>query len=170
VEETQQTTPVGMDMDVPEGGQGQQVEDTGNHSHSRNPEEGLRVNGTVPNQEETTMPEGSHTTMLEQPQEGTVEDVIGRPDEYAEERTMEVGTSSQPPQWKGKQAVPRSPCRKATTTIILPRILEGVRIVGNMLGHVEKLRYSDHDVNGHRQVPRVHQESLPTDYGYGTLW
>jgi hypothetical protein len=31
MEETQQTTPVGMDIDVPEGGQGQQDEDAGNH-------------------------------------------------------------------------------------------------------------------------------------------
>jgi hypothetical protein len=85
VEETQQTTPVGMDMDVPEGGQGQQAEDADNHSHSGNPEECPRVNGMVPNQEEMTAPERLHTTMLEQPQEGTVEDVTDRPDEYAEE-------------------------------------------------------------------------------------
>jgi hypothetical protein len=74
-----------MDMDVLEGGQGQQAEDAGNHFHSRNPEERPRVNGMVPNQEETTALEGSHTTMLEQPQEGTVEYVTSRPDEYGEE-------------------------------------------------------------------------------------
>jgi hypothetical protein len=35
--------------------------------------------------------------MSEQPQEGVVEDVTGGPEEYVEERTMEDGTSSQPP-------------------------------------------------------------------------
>jgi hypothetical protein len=45
VEETQQTTPVGMDIDVPEEGQGQQAEDTGNQVHPENPEEAPRVNG-----------------------------------------------------------------------------------------------------------------------------
>jgi hypothetical protein len=54
--------------------------------------------GRTPNQEESTVPEESHTTMSEQPQEGAVEDVIGRQEEYAEEKTMEAGTLSQPPQ------------------------------------------------------------------------
>jgi len=94
MEETQQTTPVGMDMDVPEGGQGQQVEDAGNHSHFRNPKEGPRVNGMVLNQEEMTTPK--------KPQKGTVEDVTSRTDEYVEEKTMEARTSSQPPHRKGK--------------------------------------------------------------------
>jgi hypothetical protein len=42
--------------------------------------------------------------------------------------------------------VPRSPCKQPTATIIFPCIPEGVRIKANLLGHVEKLRYSDHDV------------------------
>jgi hypothetical protein len=98
-----------MDIDVPEGGHDQQAEDAGNHSHPENPEEAPRINGTVPNQAKTTAPKRSHTTMLEQPQEGRVEDVTGRADEYAEERTIEARTSIQPPQRKGKQPVPRSP-------------------------------------------------------------
>jgi hypothetical protein len=73
----------------------------------------------VPNQAEMTTPERSHTTTPEQPQEGIVEDVTGRAEEYAEERTMEAGTSSQPPQWKGKKPVARSPRRQAATTIVL---------------------------------------------------
>jgi hypothetical protein len=50
VEETQQTTTVGMDIDMPEVGQSQQAKDAGNPSHPENPEEAPRVNGTVPNQ------------------------------------------------------------------------------------------------------------------------
>jgi hypothetical protein len=49
MEETQQSTPIDMDIDVPKGGQGQQDEDTGNHSHPGNLEEGLIVNGMVLN-------------------------------------------------------------------------------------------------------------------------
>jgi hypothetical protein len=47
---------------------------------------------------------------------------------------------------KGKEVVEISPRRKASTTIVLPHILEGVHVTSNLLGHVEKLRYSDHDV------------------------
>jgi hypothetical protein len=49
VEETQQTTPMGMDIDVLEGGHGQKDEDAGNHLHPENPEASLRVNGTLLN-------------------------------------------------------------------------------------------------------------------------
>jgi hypothetical protein len=97
-EETQQTTPAGMDIDMPEEGQGQQNEDAGNQVQPENPIEAPRVNGMAPNQEEMVMPEESQTTMSEQPQEGVVEDVTGRPEQYVEEQTMEAGTSSQPPQ------------------------------------------------------------------------
>jgi hypothetical protein len=80
------------------------------------------------------MPEILHTTTPEQPHAGIVEDFTSRLDEYAEDRTMEAGTLSHPPQQKGKQAVPRPLHRQATTTIVLPHILEGVHIIGNMLG------------------------------------
>jgi hypothetical protein len=59
---------------------------------------------------------------------------------------MEAGTSSQPPHRNGKETVPRSPCKKPTTKIVLPRIPEGVHVPKNLLGYVEKLRYSDHNV------------------------
>jgi len=62
VEETQQTIPMDIDMDVPEGVQGQQDENSRNHSHPGNTKQGPRVNRMVPNQEEMTVPERSHTT------------------------------------------------------------------------------------------------------------
>jgi hypothetical protein len=80
---------------------------------------------------------------------------------------MEVGTSSQPPQRKGKQVVPRSPCRQATTTIVLPCILEGVRITGNMLGHMEKLRYSYHDVTDMDKFPEFAKKVYLQTMGIG---
>jgi hypothetical protein len=90
VEETQQTTVVGMNIDIPEVGQIQQTQDTHNPSCPEKPEDAPRVNGTVPNQIEVTMPERSHTIMLEQKHERIVEDVTGRREAYTEERTMEA--------------------------------------------------------------------------------
>jgi hypothetical protein len=88
VVETQHKTPVGMEIDVLEGGQVQQDEDVGNILQPKILEEAPTVNGTVLDQEESTTAERSHTTTLEQPQEGTVEYVISWAEEYAEERTM----------------------------------------------------------------------------------
>ena len=59
---------------------------------------------------------------------------------------MEVGTLSQPPPHKDKHTIPRSPCKQTTTTIVFPRIPEGVRVKEDLLGYVEKLKYSHHDV------------------------
>jgi hypothetical protein len=135
-----------MDIDMPEMGQSQQAKDIGNPSCPEHTEEALRVNGTVPNQKEATALGRSHTTALEQQHEGIVEDVTGRSEAYADDRTMEGGTSSQPPQRKGKQPIARSRRKQAATTIVLPHILEGVHTTPNVLGCVEKLQYSDQDV------------------------
>jgi hypothetical protein len=80
---------------------------------------------------------------------------------------MEAGTSSQPPQWKGKHAVPRSPRKQTATTIFLSHIPEGVRIAGNMLGHVEKLRYSDHDVTKMDKFPEFAKKVYLHTVGIG---
>jgi hypothetical protein len=96
-----------------------------------------------------------------------VEGITDRADEYAEERIMEARTSSQPPQWKGKQPVPRSPRKHAATTTILPCILEGVCIIGNMLGHVEKLRYSDYDVIDMENLPEFSKKVYLQIVGIG---
>jgi hypothetical protein len=111
--------------------------------------------------------ERSHTTTPEQPQEGTVEDVTGRAEEYAEDKTMEAGTLSQPPQRKGKQPVPRSLRKQATTTIVLSRIPDGVRITGNMLGHMEKLWYSYHDVTDTNKFPEFSKKFYLETVGIG---
>jgi hypothetical protein len=66
---------------------------------------------------------------------------------------MEARTSSQPPQRKGKKPIARSPCRHTATTIVLLRIPEGVQATTNLLGCVEKIRYSDHDVADVEKFP-----------------
>jgi hypothetical protein len=97
--------------------------------------------------------ERSHTKVSEKQQEGIVEDVTSRPEAYTEERTMEVGTSSHPPQQKGKKPIAISPCRKDATTIVLPYILEGVHIMTNLLGCVEKTMVLRPQCDRHGQVP-----------------
>jgi hypothetical protein len=59
---------------------------------------------------------------------------------------MEAITLSHPSHCKGKKPVAISPCRKAASTIFFPHILEGACVASNLLGHVENLQYSDHDV------------------------
>jgi hypothetical protein len=66
---------------------------------------------------------------------------------------MEAGNSIHPPQKRDKQKVPRSPCRQLTVTIVFPCITEGVRIKAYLLGHVEKLKFFDHDVMGTEKLP-----------------
>jgi hypothetical protein len=97
VEETQQTTIVGMDIDMLEVGKNQQDKDAKNTSHPKNPEEALRVNGMVPNQIKSISLERSHTSTLEQQHEGIVEDVTDRPKKYIEVRTMEARNLIHPP-------------------------------------------------------------------------
>ena len=80
---------------------------------------------------------------------------------------MEVGTSIQPPQRKGNHPVEISPCRKVVTTIVLPCILEGVRVVANLLGHVEKLWYSDHDVTDMDKFPEFAKKFYLDTVGIG---
>jgi len=59
---------------------------------------------------------------------------------------MEAGTSSQPLPKKEKQQVPKTPRKQPIAAIVLPRIPEGVRVKSNLLGYVENIKYSDHDV------------------------
>jgi hypothetical protein len=66
---------------------------------------------------------------------------------------MEVGTSIHPPPKKDKQQVRRSPCKQPVAAIIFPRIPEGVRVKLDLLGYVEKLKYSDHDVTNTENFP-----------------
>jgi hypothetical protein len=80
------------------------------------------------------------------PPEGIVEDVMGWPEWYAEVQTMVAGTSNQPPLKKDKQQVPRSPHKKPITSLVLSWIPDGVQVKPDLLGHIDKLKYLDHDV------------------------
>jgi hypothetical protein len=148
VEETQQPAVEDMNVDMPAETQEQQNQDaeTLKEVQPENTEAAPRVNGTTTNQEATVEPDESQTTVSDHPLEGTIEDVTDWPEWYAEVQTMAVGTSSQPPLKKDKQQVPRSPRKQPITTLVFPRIPDGVQVKPDLLGHIEKLKYSDHDV------------------------
>jgi hypothetical protein len=96
VDETQPIIAIGMDIDMPKMGQGQQAKDTDNPSHPKHTEDAQRLNGTTPNQIGVVTPGRSHTTDLEKQHEGLVEDVTGQLEAYAHDKTMEDGTSIKP--------------------------------------------------------------------------
>jgi hypothetical protein len=110
-------------------------------------EAALKVNGTTSKPTTTVEPDESQTTISDHPAGETVEDVSAWPEWYTEEQPEAAGTSSQPPQQKkDKIQIPRSPRKKPATEIVLPRIPEGVQVGPELLGHIGKLKYSDHDV------------------------
>jgi hypothetical protein len=63
--------------------------------------------------------------------------------------------------------VPRSPHRQPVAAIVFPRIPEGVHVPANLLGHVEKLRYSDHDVTGTDKFPEFAKQVYLQTIGIG---
>jgi hypothetical protein len=101
-------------------------------------------------------PDESQTTISDHPAGETGEDVSDWPEWYTEEQPEATGTSSQPPQQqKDKIQIPRSPRKKPATEIVLPRIPEGVQVGPELLGHVGKLKYSDHDVADEAKFPEL---------------
>jgi len=94
-----------------------------------------------------------------------VEYVIGKPKsdmEEEEESHQEVGTSTATENKRGKQPIQRSLRKKEEVAITLPCIQEGVTILPNILGCVEKLRYAYHDGTNrdkfHEFEPHVYME------------
>jgi hypothetical protein len=57
--------------------------------------------------------------------------------------------------------------KQDATTIVFPRILEGVCVAANMLGHVEKLRYLDHDVTDKNKFPKFSKKVYLDTMGIG---
>jgi hypothetical protein len=103
-------------------------------------------------------PDESQTTISEHPAGETGEDVSAWPEWVTEEQPEATGTSSQPPlQQKDKIQIPRSPRKKPAAEIVLPRIPAGVQVGPELLGHVGKLKYSDHDVADEAKFPELAQ-------------
>jgi len=72
-----------------------------------------------------------------------VEYFIGEPDSDA---CQEARPSTTMGKWNRKQSVHISQCKQLEVMITLPCILEGVTILPNIVGCIEKIRYSGHDV------------------------
>jgi hypothetical protein len=120
----------------------------------------------MPNQEATVEPIESQTNVSDHPPKGTLEDVTRWLEWYFKVQTTVIGTSSQPPPKKDKQQVPRSPRKQPVATLILPHITDGVQVESGLLGHIDKLKYSDHDVADTDKFPefakRVYLETVGT--------
>jgi hypothetical protein len=111
-----------------------------------NTEVAPRVNGTTPNLEASFEPDEYQITILDHPPKGTVEDVTGWLKWYSDEQSIAIGTLSEPPRKKGKQQVPRSPHKQPVPTLVLSHIPNGVRVEEGFLGHIDKFKYSYHDL------------------------
>jgi hypothetical protein len=62
-------------------------------------------------------------------------------------------TLKQPPQQKDRVQILSSPCKKPAAEIVLPRIPAGIQVEPELLGHVRKLKYFDHDVSDETKFP-----------------
>jgi hypothetical protein len=116
-----------------------QEEETLKEVQPENTEAAPEVNGTTSKPTTTVEPDESQTTISDHPAGEKGEDVSAWPKWYTEEQPEVAGTSSQPPQRKkDKIQIPRSPRKKPTTKIVLPRIPEGVQVGPELLGYVEE--------------------------------
>jgi hypothetical protein len=75
-------------------------------------------------------------------------------EEWMEKEKMEAaGNSNQPTQPEGRIQISSSPQNKPAAKIVLPRTPEGIQVDSQLLGHVEKLKFSNHDVADERKYP-----------------
>jgi hypothetical protein len=61
----------------------------------------------------------------------------------------------QPPQQEDRVQIPSSPHKKPAEKIVLPCIPDGVQVEPQLLGHVGKLKYSDHDISDQAKYPKL---------------
>jgi hypothetical protein len=71
------------------------------------------------------------------------------------EKSRVAGTSNQTLQQEDRVQIPISPQNKLEAEIVLPCIPEGVQVDLQLLGHVRKLKYSDHDVSDETKYPEL---------------
>jgi hypothetical protein len=154
VEEEAQAQPTtSMEINLHDSAQGHQTNDTGNlQQHVRSKETQI-TNGEANENTEVVMPIPQPEVGFTQHQEGLVEDITRQPNSGRDHRQAEVGTASASITSKGKQPMARSPHKQPDATLMLSLILEGVQSPPTLLGCMEKLKYSDHDVVDTRKIP-----------------
>jgi hypothetical protein len=84
-----------------------------------------------------------------------------------------VGTSNQPTWSKDRIQILSFPQKKPAAEIVLPHTPEGIQVDSQLLGHVEKLKSSDHDVADERKypelAPQVFSETIVVNTLGGTI-
>jgi hypothetical protein len=68
-----------------------------------------------------------------------------------------VGPSAEKRKTREKHVSLRTPTKQKELILSLPQILDGVKVVGDLLGSVNKLRYVDHDVEDIENFPEFSQ-------------
>ena len=63
--------------------------------------------------------------------------------------------------------MPRTPRKQKELTLSLPQIPDGVKVVSDMLGYVNKLKYVDHDVENIGKFPDFAQQVYMESIGEG---
>jgi hypothetical protein len=110
--------------------------------------------------EAPTQPAESQMTISAQPIEETAMNSFTWPEWLMGEQLKVVGTSNQTPQHEDKVQIPSSPRKKPAAEIILPHIPTGVHVEPELLGHVEKLKYSEHDVSDETKFSELAQRLI----------
>jgi hypothetical protein len=103
-----------------------------------------------------------------------VEDIMNHQDSDTEaneeEKPMEVvEPSTGKKNTRGKHVVPRTLRKQKELNLTLPKIPDRVRVVGDMLGFVNKLKYVDHDVADIGKFPKFVQQVYMDNRGEGPL-
>jgi hypothetical protein len=84
-----------------------------------------------------------------------------------------AGTLNQPTQQKERIQIPSSPRKKPAAEIVLPRTPKGIQVDSQLLGHVRKLKFSDHDIADERKyldlAPQVFMETIVVNPLRGTI-
>jgi hypothetical protein len=149
LEEIQQPQAEAMKVDTPIAAQAPQNEEgeTQHEVHPKSTEAVLEVNRTTQNLEAPAQPVESQMTISGQPVEEITANASAWPKWLMGKQLEVVGTSNQPSQQEDRIQIPISPRKKPAVEIILPRIPVGVQVELELLGHVKKLKYSDHGVS-----------------------
>jgi hypothetical protein len=149
LEEIQQPQPEELKENMPAAAQEPQnkEEEPQQEVQPERTEPATEGNDTARNQGSKGKPDELQVPSLGHPTKETTGNTSAWPKWLTGQQLGAVGTLYQPPQQEDKVLIPSSPRKKSAAEIVLPRIPEGVQVESQLLGHVGKLKYSNHDVS-----------------------
>jgi hypothetical protein len=162
-EETQAPTMTSMEIDSHDGAgpPKQMTQETYNNLQGpKKPKEQM----VKPTHTEVVVPRPHPEAGSAQQQEGLVEDITGNQTRAQSTGKRRLGPLARG-QKKGKTSHGMVPMQASHTTIILPCIPEGVQATPTLLGCMEKLKYSDHDVADTGKFPEFAQQVYMDNIG-----